>query len=599
MTAWAASTAYALNDVRSPLTLATGGAVVITNANIESGSTGFNFGGNIALSTTFRYAGTNSIVVNGTGTLYIEANTTGPVTPGKSVTASCKYHQGAASAGTNTGAVTLNWYDQSNALISRSKGNVITSSDGGWKTTTVTATAPAGAVYVKIGAESVKGASAVHHFDNFAWNLAQVVVTGLLYKVVTAGTSAATEPSWPATAGTRVVDGTVTWEAILENSVTWEAYALMTSGGTEPTWPTVPTQTVSDGTVDWVCASQVVGDANCPQSTVVAIATSKVYAGDGEITRFSATGNPLDWTSERDAGFLATGLQQYGANEVTAMNLYRNNLVPMSSDCFQMWQIDPDPEANALLDQMQGIGSRYQQAMVQVADDLYFLTAQGVRTLGVSASSESISSGDLGTPVDKLVVASITAAVAAGRTPRATYYAGAGQYWLTGNYTGGQQEVFVYTQNRAGQMGCWSRYLFPFSVDGFATLGDTLYLRGNNGTNDCIYSVDELAVTDDGTAIAGVIWWPWLDFGAVGQTKRLHAIEVVADGATPSVSIGYDQNNVSAFTTPFTMGPDSMTGMLVPVPVSAPTLSVKITYTAGGWELQQFNLHMAGNRRES
>lgn len=598
MTAWAATTAYTSGQYVEPITVPVGGPVAIPNSGLESGASGWNFGGDIALSTTFRYAGTNSIVVNGTGTDYIESTTGGPVAPGKSVTATCMYHQGAASAGTNTGCVTLNWYNQAGTLISRSEGNVITSSNGGWKQSTVTATAPATAVSVKIGAKSVKGASAVHHFDQFAWNLNQVVIAGLQYKCVTAGTSGGTEPAWPQTVGSRVTDGTVVWEAALESSVTWQASALLTSGASEPTWPTVPGLFVSDGTINWLTATYVVGDAKCPQSTVVALAESKVFAGDGEITRFSGTSNPLDWSSERDAGYLPTGLQQFGANEVTALNLYRKNLVVMSSDCFQMWQIDPDPESMALLDQMQGIGTRHQQAMVAVADDLFFLSAQGVRTIGMTAASESLRSGDIGSPVDDLVIASIKAMETAGLKPRATYYTGAGQYWLVGNYTGGVQEVFVYTQTRAGSVGSWSRYTYPWRIDGFTTLGDSLYFRAYNGTSHSLYRVDEAASTDDGQAIAGTVWWPWLDFGTPGQTKRLHAFEVVATGNAVSVSIGYDQTNISAFTAPFTLGPDSMTGMLVPLPVSGPTLSVKLGFT-GLWELQQFNLHLASNRRES
>jgi hypothetical protein len=590
MTAWAGSTAYALNDVRSPLTLATGGAVPITNSGLESGASGFNFGGNIALSTIFRYAGSNSIVVNGTGNLHIESTTAGAVTAGKTVIASCMYHQGSAAAGLNRGNVTLNWYNQAGTLISRSDGNVITSSDGGWKTSTVTAVAPAGAVTVKIGAYSFKISSNIHHFDQFSWNLAQVVVTGLLYKVVAAGTSAASEPTWPATVGQRVTDGTVTWEAILENSVTWEAYPLLVSGVTEPTWPTVPTQVVSDGTINWVCASQVVGDANCPQSKVVAMGASKIFAGAEDVTRFSATVAPLDWTTARDAGFLPTGLNQAGANSVSVLNLYRDNLVVFNANGFQMWQIDPDPEAMALLDQMQGIGSIYQEAAQEVADELFFMSAQGIRTIGLSATSSSLQSGDVGAPVDSLIVPAIEAAVAAGLTPRATYYTGAGQYWVTANVVSGKQLVFVYTQNQIGRMGSWSTYEFPYTIDGFATLANNLYIRGNNGTNDCIYVMDEDVITDDGAPVAGVVQWPWLDFGATGVTKMLEAIDIVGNGTAPTVSIGYDQTNPAAFTTPYQLTADTMTGMEIPIPIAAPTMSIILNYAAGGWELQQFNI---------
>ena len=44
--------------------------------------------------------------------------------------------------------------------------------------------------------------------------------TGLWYKVVTAGTSGTTEPTWPTVIGNQVTDGTVVWEAIAAGSET-------------------------------------------------------------------------------------------------------------------------------------------------------------------------------------------------------------------------------------------------------------------------------------------------------------------------------------------------------------------------------------------
>lgn len=51
------------------------------------------------------------------------------------------------------------------------------------------------------------------------------VANGFYYKVTTAGTTAGSEPTWPTTAGTTVVDGTVTW--------TCQGRVLLTSGGTD------------------------------------------------------------------------------------------------------------------------------------------------------------------------------------------------------------------------------------------------------------------------------------------------------------------------------------------------------------------------------
>lgn len=218
----------------------------------------------------------------------------------------------------------------------------------------------------------------------------------------------------------------IIWEAIAADTVTWEASSVLTSGSSEPTWPTEVGAFISDGTIAWETTALRITDENCPNSKVVAIAASKVFAGDRNVVRFCATLNARDWSTEEDAGFLPTGLQQKSQVGVNAMGVYRGNLAIWSGSTFQIWQVDPDPAAMALLDAMEGIGSIYQQAVQPVSDDLFFLAALGVRTVSVAAGSENLATGDIGKPIDSLIQAELTTGV----EPHATYYPSAGQYWL-------------------------------------------------------------------------------------------------------------------------------------------------------------------------
>lgn len=110
------------------------------------------------------------------------------------------------------------------------------------------------------------GASTVYAIND---QVRPTVNNGYYYTAQTAGTSGATQPTWP-TSGT-VKDGTVTWLPI-QIPPTWSAstaysindqirptvnkgyyYAARkagTSGATEPTWPA--SGTVKDGTITWV-----------------------------------------------------------------------------------------------------------------------------------------------------------------------------------------------------------------------------------------------------------------------------------------------------------------------------------------------------------
>jgi hypothetical protein len=139
----------------------------------------------------------------------------------------------------------------------------------------------------------------------------------------------------------------------------------------------------------------------------------------------------------------------------------------------------------------------------------------------------------------------------------------------------------------------WSRYVFPFAIDSFAQLGNVLYIRHG----DTISRVDEDAVTDevDGEAVnfPGLVQFPWHDFGQPGVTKMLEGFDYIGSGQGPSISIGYDQRSTSAFTTPYDVDPDTMPGGLIPLPLAAPTLSVKLAFDGGAaWSVQAVHLSL-------
>lgn len=356
-----------------------------------------------------------------------------PVTTGQSITATCYVAQGASSAHDAEGRVALFWFDSARVVMANSPGSLVYSSDNGrWQPSTVTASAPAGAAFCAVGFIGKNVGKYPMAISAFSWNYsAGSGAAPMVYTATQAqpGKSGATEPSWTTTPGSSVTDNEVTWNAGNMTSVTWTAGRILESGPDQPNWPTTPGQTVKDGSITWVCVTPQVQDPNCPQSKFVVVASSKVYAADKDIIRYSSTADPLDWTAQGDAGFLPFGLQSYGSNPIEAMGLYRSNLVAFNSEGFQMWQVDEDPNNSALIDALP-IGSTQHKAMSPVSNDLFFLASQGVRTMGIAAGSVNLQAGDVGMPIDPLVQESVAAAVAAGISPLATYYPSQGQYWL-------------------------------------------------------------------------------------------------------------------------------------------------------------------------
>lgn len=598
---WKPGTLYQPGDIVRPITMPAPTSAQVVNGNFSAGATGWDFTGGAAYAATGGYANKGPCVsMPGSVPDGLALNKTKLVIPSNasSFEASAMIQQGAANAGATRGWVEVRWFDEDDVLLGSVKGNIIDSGSGGaWKKSTVTATRPAGAAYARAGI----GLWSVADHSHPIWGDELTVSgtfaglpDGLVYKAVQdeSGYSASTEPAWPPILGQQVIDNEVIWEAQSSTRVTWEASPLYVSGTSEPVWPTDIDGYVHDGTINWKAVSRRVEDVNCPNSKLVVIAASKVYAGDDDIVRYCATVNPLDWTTADDAGYLPTGLQNYGSNPVAAMGLYRGNVIPFNAEAFQLWQVDEDPANMALIDALP-MGSTQHHAIAAVSNDLFFLSSQGVRTVGIAASSTNFQAGDVGMPIDAL----IQEAMQGDGAPIALYFPAAGQYWLIFNTGASQSEAFVYTMTRIGQVGAWSRYVFPFGVNDWAIAGDHLYLR----SGDMIYQVDEEVVGDevapgDIRLFEGVIQWPWLDFGQPGVTKMLYGVDMVGKGEV-SLQIGYDQSAGGVFTDPYTLPADTVPGTVVPLAMSAPSMSIKLTYDGSvQWQFNAMQVYLADNR---
>lgn len=413
----------------------TGWDVTKTGTGTASASSGRPYSGTYAGRWTGAYGGTGP---NG-GTFVVLLNTAKcAVVSGQQVTAKAIIAQDDTSNSANYGAVRLYWYTAADTLIKYDEAtNIVAGNYSYYENNGLTASAPSGAAYARMGVWLVANGEGGMWVDNCGWSTnAPPTALGLIFKAVQPdpGTSAATEPTWPTANGLQVIDNTVTWEATTASYVEWTASPILESGATEPVWPTTIGEMVSDGTISWECIDRRIEDDKCPNSKVVAIMSSKVFAADGDIVRFSATTNPLDWSSQDDAGYLPTGLQQANADDLLVLQPYRGNLAAFNANCFQLWQTDPDPALMSLLDQMDGIGSQYTLAACGVGNDLFYLAALGVRSIGIANAAQNMQAGDVGMPIDSLTQEAI-AQVAQSTDGKfiSTYYPSAGQYWLAWN----------------------------------------------------------------------------------------------------------------------------------------------------------------------
>ena len=150
--------------------------------------------------------------------------------------------------------------------------------------------------------------------------------------------------------------------------------------------------------------------------------------------------------------------------------------------------------------------------------------------------------------------------------------------------------VFVYAMT--GRNGKWSRYTFDFPINGFGQLADDLYIR----SGDKILRVVDGLLTDhvdgDEVEFGAVQQWPYIDVGTPGATKQLVGFDLVASG-DPSIAFGWDQSDMSKFTAPYAINPDTMPGGIIPFPLNAPTFSLRITFAPGtAWKVRSATLYV-------
>lgn len=307
--------------------------------------------------------------------------------------------------------------------------------------------------------------------------------------------------------------------------------------------------------------SQVM-DVNCPPTGSLLKLASKMFAVANDIVRYTATGNPRDWSTTNDAGFLPTGLNARGDRATNALGIYQNKLVALARDGAQIWEVDPDPTNMRLADIVENVGSSYPKTVATVAGDLYFLSDFGFRSITTQQLTSKLSDVDIGSPIDTLVRPETRKNTT---TPRAAYYYGTGQYVCAIG-----DQLFVYSLSRTAKIAAWSRYSLPFTVDAFAELQGVLYIR----SGDNIYTLNEEVSTDDGQPFEVLLELPYMDFKSPGQTKRIYGVDLVMEGEC-EFSVAFDVRNPDAYTPPVRVRGNTRGGGVIPVECAGTEFSLR------------------------
>ena len=227
-------------------------------------------------------------------------------------------------------------------------------------------------------------------------------------------------------------------------------------------------------------------DANCPQTKAAVKIENKIWAINGDVVRFSATGNPRDWTTASDAGFLAVGLKQRGADNALALGQYQvNKLVVFFKDGAQLWTVDPDPAQHSFTQLLPGSSTQYHRGITNLFQDLYFLSDFGFRSISEAALTGNQAEFDIGSPIDSVVQALLP--ISSTHAPQAVFNPRLGQYMVAIDKT-----IYAFTFSRTAKISAWSEYVFPWSISDIAVLNSDVYIR----TGDMVLKLDDSANLD-------------------------------------------------------------------------------------------------------
>lgn len=301
-----------------------------------------------------------------------------------------------------------------------------------------------------------------------------------------------------------------------------------------------------------------VTDTNCPHDPSVVRAGSKLFSTKNDVVRFCATNAARDWTTASNAGFLPVGLQSAGDTTPTALGQFETYLAAFFEDAMQTWVIGADPSAHALYKSV-NIGTEYRRAHGNMANDVFFLTQSGFRSLSTANSVGTIQDLDVGSPIDTLLKTEMTEAI----SPLTVFWRGGGMMMC---FIG--DRAYVYSVSRAAKVSAWSIWRFQFNIEAVAEVNGVLYLR----SGDLLYALSEDVYTDNGIQIEVNIELPYMDCKRPGVIKQFYGCDAVITG-TAQLAHRYDPSQPTLITPFVDIEGDTRPGGMIPVEIACTNIA--------------------------
>ena len=264
---------------------------------------------------------------------------------------------------------------------------------------------------------------------------------------------------------------------------------------------------------------------------------TKMYALSDSLLHFSAINDPNEWNdTTQGAGFINLANNARGSEDLKAVANYFDNIAVLAEQAVQIWFVDPDETKNQQIQVLQNTGTIAPDSVVEFGDnDVFYLSLSGIRSLRSRDSSNAAFVGDIGNPIDELVVKEIRDNRRIAEKAKAILEPRDGRYFIAiGN------KIYVFSYFPSSKVSAWSVYEPGFAVDRWAYDGRQTLCRSGNK----LYSLggENANIYDNSTV---TIQMPFLDGAAPATFKDFTSLDVTCENVW-TVSAATDPQDITA-----------------------------------------------------
>ena len=255
---------------------------------------------------------------------------------------------------------------------------------------------------------------------------------------------------------------------------------------------------------------------------------------------YSKVDDPTVWDSQAGvtggSGFDNLANHARGSEELMAIESYFDNLAIFGQDCIQIWKSDPNPDLIQQVQVLNNTGTIAAKSVAAIGDqDVFYLSRSGIRSLRSRDSSNSAHVGDIGNPIDDLLIADINSSSKNAESACSILDPRNGRYMLAIG-----SKVYVFSYFPSSQVSAWSVYEPGFVISDWAFDGKQIICR----SGDSLYSLGGIA-DDEYDDCSVEVSLPFLDAGKPGHQKMWTGIDSVCEGDWV-VSIATDALDITA-----------------------------------------------------